>query len=55
LLKETTGAFDGAKTHGLPITSKTRYPLRHVALPSLGNINKRVSMSGQSQSYIKRV
>ena len=29
LLKETTRAFDGAPTHDWPITSQTRYLLRH--------------------------
>ena len=31
LLKETTGAFDGARTHDLPITSETSNPLCHAA------------------------
>jgi len=29
LLKETMGAFDGAQTHTLHITSQTCNPLRH--------------------------
>jgi len=31
LLKETSGAFDGARTHDLHITSQTFNPLRHIA------------------------
>ena len=30
-LKETTGAFDGARTHDLHIMSQTCNPLRHAA------------------------
>jgi len=32
LLKETTGAFDGAQTHNLHITSQTCNPMRHAAM-----------------------
>ena len=31
MLKETTGAFDGARTHDLHITSQACNPVRHAA------------------------
>jgi len=34
LLKETTGAFDGARTHDLHIKSQTCNLLRHAVLPT---------------------